>query len=114
MAVCPVPLQLQVEVHGQGARGDSHQRVQSPVPALRQDLQHQERAPGSHNQETQQQGPGGQAGAAEHALPPPAILTYWPSEWIIEIVYIYDVLTCSEGFGSVSSTSQVPVKQNNF
>ena len=112
--MCPVSLQLQVEIHGQGACGDPHQRVQSPVPAVRQDLQHPQRAPGAHNQETQQQGPGRQAGAAEHAVPPPAILTSWGSEWRIEILYIYDVLTFPEGFGLVGGTSQVPVKQNNF
>ena len=77
MAVCPVPLQLQAEIHGQGACGDPHQRVQSSVPAVRQDLQHAQRPPGAHNQETQQQGPGRQAGAAEHAVSPPSVVTYF-------------------------------------
>ena len=84
MAVCPVPLQLQAEIHGQGACRDPHQRVQSPVPSVRQDMQHSQRAPGAHNQETQQQGPGRQAGAAEHAVTPPSVVTYFTrlgSEW---------------------------------
>ena len=82
--MCPVPLQLQAEIYGQGACRDPHQRVQSPVPSVRQDMQHSQRAPGAHNQETQQQGPGRQAGAAEHAVTPPSVVTYFTrlgSEW---------------------------------
>ena len=78
--MCPVPLQLQAEIHRQGARGDPHQRVQSPVPDVRQDLQHPQRPEGAHHQKTQQQGR--QASAAKHAVSPPSILTDFNGDYL--------------------------------